>query len=270
MLLARRKESDGNCLDCIRSWAPKVPMCQTIRGLGGLLSYWDEPKLSFTSFISLYDKGTSWDFLILFTFFFRSRVGKVDIDAQYSVSAGNKGLVRQDESAQARRAFSLTRLSGLAQGSSGIFEVETASTGYHWYRIALLRAFAYHTIEVHPVLLVGPIAGLSYRAISCRRTLIRHSSIPSTDLVFCSSIFSFSPSDCRILAGGHPSSSDFHVFCSSIVAFSPSRVPHINRSSPLLHLAQYLRKCRPSLLQKVVVWVHDNQVHSLRPPSRYL
>ena len=54
----------------IRSWAPKVLMCQATGGLEGLLiSYWDESKLSFDSFISLYDKGTSWDFLILFTFF---------------------------------------------------------------------------------------------------------------------------------------------------------------------------------------------------------
>ena len=41
-------------------------MCQAI---GGLLSYWDESKLSFDSFIPLYDKRTSWGFLILFTFF---------------------------------------------------------------------------------------------------------------------------------------------------------------------------------------------------------
>ena len=34
-----------------------------------LLSSWDESKLSFSSLISLYDMGTIWDFLILFTFF---------------------------------------------------------------------------------------------------------------------------------------------------------------------------------------------------------
>ena len=40
------------------------------RGAWGLLGYWDESKLSFDSFVPLYDKGTSWGFLILFTFFF--------------------------------------------------------------------------------------------------------------------------------------------------------------------------------------------------------
>ena len=55
-------------------------MCQAI-GVGICsVIYWDESKPSFDSFISLYDEGTSWDFLILF---FRSQVGNADIDAQY-------------------------------------------------------------------------------------------------------------------------------------------------------------------------------------------
>ena len=37
-------------------------MCQAIEGLGGLL-------IAIGTLIPLYDKGTSWDFLILFTFF---------------------------------------------------------------------------------------------------------------------------------------------------------------------------------------------------------
>ena len=43
--------------------------------------------MSFDSFISPYDKGTSWDFLILF---FHSQVGKADIDAQYYYSQGQR------------------------------------------------------------------------------------------------------------------------------------------------------------------------------------
>ena len=55
--------------DNIRSWAPKVLMCQAILGVHGSLSYRDISKQSFDLFIELYDKGMSWNFHILFTFF---------------------------------------------------------------------------------------------------------------------------------------------------------------------------------------------------------
>ena len=69
-------------------------MCQAIGGLEGLLSYWDESKLSFDSFISLYDKGTSWDFVILFTFF--SLVLKSGKRISMLSICRNKGLAHQD------------------------------------------------------------------------------------------------------------------------------------------------------------------------------
>ena len=48
----------------------KSPDVPSKRGARVLLSYWDGLELSSDSFPSLrYDKGTSWDFLILFTFF---------------------------------------------------------------------------------------------------------------------------------------------------------------------------------------------------------
>ena len=66
----------------IRSWAPKVAMWQAMKRLGRFLSYYIESNLSLDSFVSLYDKGTSWDFLILFTFFsFVPMLGK-RVDAQ--------------------------------------------------------------------------------------------------------------------------------------------------------------------------------------------
>ena len=67
-------------------------MCHAIEGLGELLGYWDESKLSFDSLIPLYDKGTSWDFLILFTFFsFGPKSGK----RIYSWDKGHQGLACQ-------------------------------------------------------------------------------------------------------------------------------------------------------------------------------
>ena len=54
-----------------QSWAPKVLMCQATRGFSRIYlpTYWDDSKSSYDSFIPLYDKGTSWDFLILFPLF---------------------------------------------------------------------------------------------------------------------------------------------------------------------------------------------------------
>ena len=57
-------------------------------------SYWDESKLSFDSFIPLYDKGTSWDFLILFTFF--SFVPKSGKRISMLSICRDKGLAHQD------------------------------------------------------------------------------------------------------------------------------------------------------------------------------
>ena len=94
MLVSRRGRSlrvSGK----LRSWAPKVLMCPAMGGLGRLLSYWDESKLSFDSFILLYDKGTSWDFLILLTFFSSVPKSGKRISMLSSICR-DKGLAHQD------------------------------------------------------------------------------------------------------------------------------------------------------------------------------
>ena len=78
-------------LKYVRSWAPKVLMCQAI---GELLSYWDKSKLSFDPFIPLYNKKTAWDFLILFTFF--SFVPQSGTRISMLSICREKGLTHQD------------------------------------------------------------------------------------------------------------------------------------------------------------------------------
>ena len=76
----------------LRSWAPKVLMCQAIGGLRELLSYWNESKLSFDSLIPLYDKGTSWDSLLFF--FLHSFLSFPSRESGYSCSGTKAWHIR--------------------------------------------------------------------------------------------------------------------------------------------------------------------------------
>ena len=71
---------------------PKVLMCQAIRGLVGLLSYWVESELSF----ELYDMGTSWNFLVLFTFFPLVPLSRERISILSKVFGRDTGLAHQE------------------------------------------------------------------------------------------------------------------------------------------------------------------------------
>ena len=130
--------------------SPDVPSNGGLRGY--LLTCEDELNLSFDSSFPLYDKGTSWDFLILFTFFpFIPKSGKRI--SKPNIFCRDKGLAHQGLRRPAPYSIAIGyEMAGSCRGT--VIGIDDPRAPARWVFCRLLKARHPYALRIHSALIL--------------------------------------------------------------------------------------------------------------------